>query len=97
VKCNIYRCSKKQEMYLYLPFAEDDLLLIKDLPAELLEITGRLQKVMELEITEQRKLARANAAEVIASLSNKGFYLQMPPSELLLRDTSMLSDDSDSF
>jgi uncharacterized protein YcgL (UPF0745 family) len=97
VKCNIYRCNKKQEMYLYLPFTEDDSQLIQDLPAALLKMTGNLSKVMELEITEQTTLARANAVEVIASLNDKGFYLQMPPAEMMLRDASMLSNDSDSF
>lgn len=84
-------------MYLYLPFAEDDSQLISDLPAGLLNLTGRLHKVMQLEITDKSKLARANAADVIAALNEQGFYLQMPPSDLISRDSSMLSNDSDSF
>jgi len=34
---------------------------------------------MELEITSERKLAREDSAKVLASLQEKGFFVQMPP------------------
>ena len=97
MKCVIFRCSKKQEMYLYVPWQEDEATLLKHLPAALLALTGRLEKVMELELSPTRKLARANVAELMAALQEKGFYLQSPPNELLRKDESMLHDPSDSF
>lgn len=97
MKCVIYRCSKKQEMYLYVPDKEDQDDLLKDLPDGLEKITGRLERVMELDLTPERKLARANANDVIAALQDKGFYLQSPPNTVLLKDDSMLNNPSDTF
>ena len=97
VKCIIYRCGKKDEMYLYVPWAEEDTVALDSLPPALFQLTGKLTKVMELELSPDRKLSRANANDVIASIEEKGFYIQMPPNELLRRDESMLHNPSDSF
>ena len=97
MKCLIYRCLKKQEMYLYIPFMEDEQRALSQLPDQLNNLTGRLEKVMELELTPQRKLARVDSADVIEALSSKGFYLQMPPADILAKDISVLDDHSDTF
>jgi uncharacterized protein YcgL (UPF0745 family) len=51
---------------------------------------GEPEAVMILVLDPQRKLARADTAEVLADIAEKGFYLQMPPTaaELLRRDGS---------
>ena len=97
MKCVIFRCSKKVEMYLYVPFKEDEEQLLADLPEGLDKLTGRLENVMELELTLERKLARVKVEDVLASIEEKGFYIQMPPNDILLKDDSMLYDPSDSF
>ncbi len=97
MKCIVFRCEKKQEMYLYVPYHEDEERLLNDLPQELKKLTGQLEKVMDLELSAERKLARAKVSDVIASLKEKGFYLQSPPNALLRKDDSMLYDPSDSF
>jgi len=97
MKCLIYRCDKKQEMYLYVPFFEDEQVALDQLPDELNSLTGRLEKVMELELTPERKLARVDSAEVIKALSIKGFFLQLPPADILAKDISVLDDRSDTF
>ena len=97
MKCVIFRCSKKVEMYLYVPFKEDEEQLLADLPEGLDKLTGRLENVMELELTPERKLARVKVEDVLAALNEKGFYIQMPPNDILLKDDSMLYDPSDSF
>ena len=84
-------------MYLYVPYKDDEETLLEDLPAELSTLTGRLDQVMELDLSGDRKLARANVEDVIASLDERGFYIQMPPNELIRKDSSMLKDDSDTF
>ncbi|WP_039749214.1 YcgL domain-containing protein [Solimonas variicoloris] len=73
--CLIYRCAKQDEMYLYL---RADLSL-DDVPEALRQRTGRLTEVMKLELTPERRLARADAATVIERLRETGYYLQMPP------------------
>ncbi len=97
MKCVIFRCSKKEEMYLYVPFQEKQEALLQSLPGGLEKLTGRLEKVMDLELSPERKLARVNAVDVLAALEEKGFYLQMPPNEIIRKDDSMLSNSSDSF
>ncbi len=84
-------------MYLYVPYQDDESMLLNNLPEELGNWTGKLEKVMDLEVTPGRKLARAKVEDVIASLEEKGFYIQMPPNELLRKDESMLNNSSDSF
>ena len=84
-------------MYLYLPYGEDETVFMQGLPEELKNLTGHLDKVMELELAPERTLARADVVEVIASLQEKGFYLQMPPRDIMLQDKSMLSDNSDTL
>jgi len=84
-------------MYLYVPFKENDEELLLALSEDLIKLTGHLDKVMDLELTPDRKLARVNAKDVMASLEEKGFYLQMPPNEIIRKDDSMLNNSSDSF
>jgi len=97
MKCVIFRCSKKDEMYLYVPYKEADDTLLSELPEDLKNLTGRLEKVMELDLFPERKLARAKAVDVMASLEEKGFYIQMPPNEVIRKDDRMLDNPSDTF
>lgn len=78
MQCFIYKSLKKDELYLYLDKKDD----FSALPADLFTSLGRLQFVMELELTPERKLARENAEKVIASLRAKGFFVQLPPTRL---------------
>lgn len=97
MKCLIFRCSKKEEMYLYVPYQEDESTALEAIPEALLKITGKLVKAMELELSPDRKLARANVNDVITAIKDKGFYLQSPPNEILRKDDSMLNNTSDGF
>ncbi len=97
MKCVVFRCSRKEEMYLYLPCQEDDESFVETLSDDLLKLTGDLEKALELEITSERKLARVKADDVLKALKDKGYYLQMPPNAVLVKDESMLHNPSDSF
>ena len=72
--CEIYKGSKKEEMYLYVPLDKG----LKDVPEVLLQSFGELQLVMKLELTASRKLARVDVASVLSDIQEKGFYLQVP-------------------
>lgn len=82
--CQIFRSPRKQEMYLYVDKARG----LVDVPEVLMKQFGEPQAVMTLLLDPQRQLARADTAEVLADIAEKGFYLQMPPTaaELLRRD-----------
>lgn len=82
----IFRSPRKQEMYLYV----DKSAGFGEVPEPLLKQFGEPETVMTLLLTPERKLARANAAEVLQKIEEQGFFLQMPPTEaeLLRRDRS---------
>ncbi len=62
-------------MYLYTA-KEDDFSCV---PEALLKRFGTPIQVMEIALTEQRKLAREDVVVVIENLRSQGFHLQMPP------------------
>ena len=76
--CFIYKSLKKEELYLYLDKQDD----FSALPEALLQTVGKLEFVMELELTPERKLAREKSAKVLAGLQEKGFFMQLPPTLL---------------
>ncbi len=71
----VYRSGRKQEMYLYVD-AHDGL---KRVPDVLLERFGKPEEALSMMLTPERRLARADAARVLDSIEEEGFYLQMPP------------------
>lgn len=82
--CQVYRSPRKPEMYL---FAEKSRGLV-DVPEALLAQFGEPEERMVLVLTADKQLARANVVDVMAQITEHGFYLQMPPtfSQLLERD-----------
>ncbi len=74
----IYKSLRKPDTYLYLRKRDDFAVLPEAVRAPL----GELAFVMELEITENRQLARADAAVVRLNLATHGFHLQFPPTVL---------------
>lgn len=82
--CQVFRSSRKQEMYLYVDKSRG----LQDIPDALMAQFGEPTLVMVLLLTPEKKLARANVAAVLDDIKEQGFYLQMPPTaaELLKRD-----------
>jgi len=73
--CSIYRSSRKDEMYLYVDKRDG----LKKVPEVLLDKFGKAQHVMDMPMTAKRELARVNVKDVLSSIQEKGFFLQMPP------------------
>ncbi|HAY45961.1 MAG TPA: hypothetical protein DCY55_06705 [Gammaproteobacteria bacterium] len=82
--CQVFKGSHKPDHFLYLPLDYDQ----SKLPTTLQSLLGELQMVVEFELTPDKKLAIADAVEVIAQLSDRGFYLQMPPGDKTPEDFS---------
>ena len=82
--CQVFRSSRKQEMYLYVDKSRG----LQDIPDALMAQFGEPTPVMVLLLTPEKMLARANVAVVLADIKTQGFYLQMPPTaaELFARD-----------
>lgn len=72
---SVYKSSKKDEMYLYVPKADG----LRRVPAALLQMFGAPAHVMDIPLKPGRELARVDAARLREELAEKGFYLQMPP------------------
>lgn len=73
--CWIYRSPRKEEMYLYITKEGD----FSCVPQALMDRFGKPVQVMEITLTEERKLAREDVSLVMANLMSRGFHLQMPP------------------
>jgi uncharacterized protein YcgL (UPF0745 family) len=79
IKCEVYRCGKKTNTYLYLKDGMD----LEGLPEEMLGLLGELTPFLKLELSESSKLARIETNDVLLALAGQGYYLQLPPGELL--------------
>jgi uncharacterized protein YcgL (UPF0745 family) len=75
MECFIYRSRKKLGAYLYLP-EEDN---FSQLPESLLKVFGIPEYSFKMELTADKKLAQADAAEVIAGLEKDGYFMQLSP------------------
>lgn len=76
--CYIYKSLKKELLYLYVDSKDD----FSKVPEALFNSFGKLEFVMELELSPDRKLAKEDVVKVISSLDDKGFYVQLPPTNL---------------
>ncbi len=74
MKCAVYRSNKKELTYLYLPEADD----MSKVPEALLKMISPVERVLEFELTVDRKLSQENATDVLAQLNEQGWFLQMP-------------------
>lgn len=81
--CTVYRCAREREMYVWVDRHDGP----GQLPEELLAATGKLEEVLTLRLTPDRKLARARASEVLAAIADLGYYLQLPPDKQVQRFT----------
>ncbi len=78
MQCAIYMSNKKADTYLYVQEKGN----FSRVPADLLSLLGRLDLVMTLELTPDRTLARVDPEQVRQQLETRGYYLQLPPSDV---------------
>lgn len=79
--CSVYKSSKKEGMYLYIPKKDD----FSDVPETLLSMFGKPIFVMVMKM-EGRTLALVDIEKVKCSLRDEGFFLQLPPPPVNLLD-----------
>ena len=73
----VYKGSRRDDTYLFVPARER----LERVPQPLLEMLGRLRLVIEFELHHGRRLAREDVGAVMRNLEDKGYHLQMPPSD----------------
>ena len=57
---------------------EDD---FSRVPEQLLKTLGEIEKIIDLELTPERTVARGEARYIMNDLLEKGFHLQLPPNK----------------
>ena len=80
MKCYVYKSVKKADSYIFLDQKDN----FSNIPEKLLLLFGAPQFTLEFDLTEDRKLALADATQVMQSIKEQGYYLQMPPKNNLL-------------
>lgn len=78
--CFIYKSLNKDYLYLYVKNQDD----FSQVPSALLAMMGKIEFVMELELSGRRKLASEDVGKVMECLGNKGYFVQMPRTEAAL-------------
>ncbi len=76
--CFIYKSLKKEHLYLYVDKKDD----FSRVPEALFNSLGKMEFVMDLELTPERKLAQEDVGKVMDSLKAKGFFVQLPPTNM---------------
>ena len=74
---SVYKGRKRPDTYIFLP-VKDDFSVLSD---ELRRAMGELVHVMDLVLTPERRLARADARNVMRGLLQRGCYIQLPPQD----------------
>lgn len=73
--CAVYKSSRKAETYLFINKKDH----FEDVPAPLLASFGAPQFVLLLALDKRKSLAMADIDKVRQELTDKGYYLQLPP------------------
>lgn len=74
MECVVHKSLKKDETYIFIATTTP----LSDLPDELMKVLGQTEMIMTLKLTPEKKMARGTAAEIMASINQQGFHLQMP-------------------
>lgn len=73
--CDVYKSLKVEGMYIYIEKAVG----LKSVPELLLEKFGAPKHVMTMLIKPEQALFATSGERVLLEISERGFYLQMPP------------------
>ena len=84
MQCFIYKSLKKDYLYLYITKQDD----FSQVPDALLEHFGKMEFVMTMDLTPERKLAREDVGKVVDSLKEHGFFVQLPPQKNAMNPVS---------
>lgn len=77
IPTSTYRHNKKEATYLYVAQS----FKWEQLPEALQQQFVVSNKVIDFDMSPERKLARADSHSVYQALSTQGYYLQLPPSD----------------
>ncbi|WP_367103658.1 YcgL domain-containing protein [uncultured Psychrobacter sp.] len=93
--CDVYKFPKHDDMYVYIarPDYPDDTDEIKDwlsvLPKDFRASLGVSKFVIHLDLETTPKLARVDKEEVLSKLKSQGYFVQMPPQDVMRRQAEL--------
>lgn len=73
--CAIYKSAKKEQTYLFIKKRDD----FSEVPEALMTTFGTPHLVTIVNLATKDKLGMADIEKVKSSLTEQGFYLQLPP------------------
>ncbi len=79
--CTVYRSEREPGVYVYVERKDG----LGRVPEALLAKLGTSTEVMTFKLTPERKLARVKAADVLAAIAARGYFLQLPPEMMVSR------------
>jgi uncharacterized protein YcgL (UPF0745 family) len=71
--CYVYKSSKKEGVYLYVESKN----ALNELPEELKTLTGKLELALTFKLTEDRKIQKVKAVDVMTAIKEKGYFLRI--------------------
>lgn len=71
--CYVYKSSKKEGVYLYVETKNT----IDELSEELKNLTGKLELALTFKLTEDRKIQKVQAIDVMTAIKEKGYFLRI--------------------
>ncbi len=78
IMVSAFKSPKKQELYLFIPKEKG----LESLADELLVMFGEPEHVIDFNLTPERKMPRCDAAKLYEAIQTKGYFMQMPPTEV---------------
>lgn len=93
--CDIYKFPKHDDMYIYIARHgyPDDTDEIKDwlsvVPKDFRKGLGVSKFVMHLDLAATEKLARVDKEEVLAKLKSQGYFVQLPPQDVMRKQAEL--------
>lgn len=75
MQCDVYKTEKTEGLYLFVKPSQK----FDELPEELHSLFINPEKFLEIKLDENKELAQVKALDVMASLNEKGYFIQFPP------------------
>jgi uncharacterized protein YcgL (UPF0745 family) len=77
IECDVYRSSRKENLYLYVKAGDD----LTGVPEQLMVQFGTPELTLSFTLHADRTLAREDPVRVMENLETQGYHLQLPPAD----------------
>lgn len=89
--CYVYKGDRKEDHFVYLKEELDLNAPEQSLPDAIVTLMGEFSLVLEFDLTSDRKLPQADAAQILTDMDAQGFYLQIPKKDMRAEEDRLFS------